>query len=103
MPRMRDGYFLEDPGQGWKEDWKPGPAGYIQPEIPHLDVPVYRGERYEAMVPDTFDLAERVRLAIHGMTENTAPELDHGDTRNETSSSAGRAESGVSGYRKVTF
>lgn len=67
-PRKRDGYFVEEPGQGWKEDWKPGtPAGYIQPEIPHTDMPAYGGERYEATVPDTLDLAERARLGIHGL------------------------------------
>ena len=77
-PRKRGGYFVEDPGQGWKKDWKPGtPAEYIQPGIPHCDMPAYRGERYEATVPDTLDLAERVRLAIHGMTENTHPGCDH--------------------------
>ena len=26
------------------------------------------GERYEALVPDTLDLAERVRLSVHGLT-----------------------------------
>ena len=26
------------------------------------------GERYEAMVPDTFDLADRMKLAINALT-----------------------------------
>jgi hypothetical protein len=31
------------------KDWKPGdPIGYIQPEIPKVDLPPCRGERYEA-------------------------------------------------------
>ena len=41
-------------------NWKPGdPIGYISPQIPECEMPPYRGERYEAMVPDTLDLAER--------------------------------------------
>ena len=43
-------------------DWKPGdPIGYVRPEIPDFEMPDYQGERYEAMVPDTLDLAERAR------------------------------------------
>ena len=41
-------------------NWKPGdPIGYISPQIPECEMPPFRGERYEAMVPDTLDLAER--------------------------------------------
>ena len=58
-------------------NWKPGdPIGYISPQIPECEIPPYRGERYEAMVPDTLDLAERARLAIHAMTENPNPQAD---------------------------
>ena len=58
-------------------NWKPGdPIGYISPQIPECEMPPFRGERYEAMVPDTLDLAERARLAIHAMTENPNPLAD---------------------------
>ena len=63
---------------GPSDSWNPGdPIGYIQPEIPEFEMPSYRGERYEAMVPDTLDLAERARLAIHVMTENPNPQADY--------------------------
>jgi len=51
-------------------DWKPGdPIGYIHPQITEFQLPAYKGERYEAVVPDTLDLQERARLVIHAMTE----------------------------------
>ena len=60
------------------DDWKPGdPIGYVRPEIPDFELPPYDGERYEALVPDTLDLQERARLAIHAMTEPTDPLADH--------------------------
>ncbi len=36
-----------------------------------------RGERYEATVPDTLDLAERARLAVHGLTSFLNPAADY--------------------------
>ena len=58
--------------------WKPGdPVGYITTEIPEFQTPPYDGDRYEAMVPDTFDLQERARLVIHAMTEATDPLADY--------------------------
>ena len=58
--------------------WKPGdPIGYIRSEIPEFQTPPYDGDRYEAMVPDTFDLQERARLVIHAMTEATDPLADY--------------------------
>ena len=58
--------------------WKPGdPIQYINPKIPGFELPPYRGERYEATVPDTLDIAERARLAIHALTEVTNPLADH--------------------------
>ena len=41
---------------------------YINPNAPPVAIPPYRGERYEARVPDTLDIAERAKLAIHGLT-----------------------------------
>lgn len=59
-------------------DWKPGdPIGYINNKIPEFELPAYEGERYEAMVPDTLDIAERARLAVHGLTEPTNPLADY--------------------------
>ena len=59
-------------------EWKPGdPIGYIRPEIPDFEFPPYEGERYEATVPDTLDLQERARMAIHGITEITDPVTDY--------------------------
>ena len=59
-------------------DWNPGdPIGYIRSEIPAFDVPPVTGERTEALVPDTLDLADSARLAIHAMTENPNPEADY--------------------------
>ncbi len=58
--------------------WKPGdPIQYINPKIPGFELPPYRGERYEATVPDTLDIAERALLAIHALTEVTNPLADH--------------------------
>jgi hypothetical protein len=51
--------------------------GYIRNEIPDFEIPTYMGERYEAMVPDTLDLAERAELGINGLTGPTDPEADY--------------------------
>lgn len=59
-------------------EWKPGdPIGYIRPEIPEFRLPAYKGEQYEALVPDTLDLQERARLTIHSLTETTDPLADY--------------------------
>lgn len=54
-----------------------GEIGYINPDIPVFDPPEYPGDHYEAVVPATFDLAERARLALHGITSMTNPNLDY--------------------------
>ena len=38
-----------------------------------LEEQKYRGERYEAVVPDTLDLAERARLAVQGNARTYDP------------------------------
>jgi hypothetical protein len=56
----------------------PQPTGHIEfirPHPPAFKDPVYPGEYYDAVVPATFDLAERARLAVHGMTSMTNPNL----------------------------
>jgi hypothetical protein len=60
-------------------EWKPGdPVGYINPtKIPSFDLPPFRGERYEATVPDTLDISERARLAVNVLTEATDPLADY--------------------------
>ena len=58
--------------------WKPGePVGYIRSEVPEFQTSPYDGDRYEAMVPDTFDLQQRAKLVIHAMTEATDPLTDY--------------------------
>lgn len=44
---------------------------------PRLVVPPCAGQRYEAEVPDTLDLAERAALAINGLTRVVDPERDY--------------------------
>lgn len=49
---------------------------YIREKIPTFEIPPFRGDRYEDSVPDTLDIAERTKLAIHAMTSITDPEAD---------------------------
>src|ERR1700730_12062144 len=57
--------------------WKPGdPIGYISQKIPKVSVPPYKGDKYQATVPDTLDLAERARISINALTEVTNPDED---------------------------
>ncbi|MAE68154.1 MAG: hypothetical protein CMJ18_28220 [Phycisphaeraceae bacterium] len=50
---------------------------YIKPEAPPFDFPAFRGQRFEALVPDTLDLADSAARAVHVMTENPGPETDY--------------------------
>lgn len=50
---------------------------YINSEIPEVNIPVYRGKRYEGIVPDTLDLQERAKLAVNGLTGPTDPNADY--------------------------
>ena len=59
-------------------NWEPGdPIRYVREAAPEFEVPPYRGERYEALVPDTLDLQERAALAINGLTGPTDPAADY--------------------------
>ena len=49
---------------------------YIRETAPELAVPPYRGQWYEDTVPDTLDLAERSRLAVHASTSIADPAAD---------------------------
>ncbi len=51
--------------------------GYMRAEIPEFDIPPYRGERYEALIPDTLDIQERIALAVNALTGLTDPLADH--------------------------
>ena len=50
---------------------------YINPKVPTVELPAYRGQRYEAVVPDTLDLAERAALGVHGLTAPMDAEADY--------------------------
>lgn len=60
-----------------KEPKRNSDIKYINPEIPHVELPAYKGQRYEATVPDTLDIQERASLAVHGLTSTTDPESDY--------------------------
>ena len=46
---------------------------YVNRDIPDFELPVLAGTTYPARVPDTLDLADRARHAIHGMCASTDP------------------------------
>jgi len=50
---------------------------YINPEAPKMDLPVYGGESYVGMAPDTLDIQEMATLAVNGLTEPTDPDADY--------------------------
>ena len=60
------------------EGWQRGdPIGYIREEIPEVGMPVYEGEWYERLVPDTLDVAERANLAVRFLTRMPDPDADY--------------------------
>ena len=50
---------------------------YMRTEIPVFSIPPYKGKRYTALVPDTIDLAENCRKAVHCLTSLTDSKLDY--------------------------
>ena len=50
---------------------------YIREDIPHFEVPAYRGTTYEDKVPDTIELTEQLRQGIHGLTGIADPRADY--------------------------
>ena len=60
-------------------NWKPGdPIGYINTsKLPSFEFIPFKGEKYSATVPDTYDIAERARLAVNVLTEATDPKADY--------------------------
>jgi hypothetical protein len=49
---------------------------YLREDFPHFEIPPYRGKSYEDKVPDTLDLAETLKLGIHGLTGIADPNAD---------------------------
>jgi hypothetical protein len=49
---------------------------YVRDTYPEFQIPPYRGQWYEDTVPDTLDLADRLRLAIHAATSIADPMAD---------------------------
>src|SRR5690242_2293561 len=59
------------------KDWKPGtPIKYARDKAPPFQIPPYQGDRYEATVPDTLDLAERAEWGLNALTGCTDPHAD---------------------------
>ena len=74
MSQAHTGNDDEQSGEGWK----PGDSiGYIRSDIPGFDTLPYEGDRYNTPVPDTLDLQERARLALHAIAESTDPLADY--------------------------
>lgn len=53
------------------------PIRYMTPDIAPLAMPRCQGESYEALAPDTFDLAERADLTIRTLTNLADPDADY--------------------------
>jgi hypothetical protein len=49
---------------------------FLRDTAPEFQVPPYRGEWYDDTVPDTLDLTERLRLAVHASTSIADPQVD---------------------------
>src|SRR6267142_2232474 len=49
---------------------------YARTTVPAFDIPAYSGEWYEDTIPDTLDLTERLRLAVHAATSIADPLAD---------------------------
>lgn len=56
----------------------PGSFGiqYIRNDIPNIKIPPYDGHRYDAQVPDTFDIQKRMELGVGALTNPTDPNAD---------------------------
>ena len=54
-----------------------GRIEYVSPNIPEVEFPPVEGESYEALVPDTLDIAERADYGIQCSTSIADPEADY--------------------------
>jgi hypothetical protein len=50
---------------------------YARENIPFFEIPPYRGKSYADRVPDTLDIAERAKLAVHVLTSMPDPGADY--------------------------
>ncbi len=69
--------ILISPADCKEPDTAPTGIKYINPDIPRVNLPAYAGQRYKAVVPDTFDIQEMASLAVHGLTAITNPRSDY--------------------------
>ena len=61
-------------------NWSPPPAAPPPPmpaDVITMDMIRPQGQYYEATIPDTLDLAERARLAVHGLTFILDPAMSY--------------------------
>jgi len=61
----------------WGQTTAAGQIEYINPKVPTVQLPRYEAQRYEAVVPDTLDLAERAALGVNGLTRTLDPQADY--------------------------
>ena len=60
------------------ENWKKGdPITYKKAQAEDFSYVPPKGNRHDAFVPDTVDIAEMARLSVHAMTSVTDPDADH--------------------------
>ena len=52
-------------------------AGHADKNLPKIPLPYFEGERYEAEIPDTLDLAKRAELALHAITRMVDPNRNY--------------------------
>ena len=54
-----------------------GKITYINSTKPEIELPAYRGQTDEVMVPDTLDLQDMAGIGVNGLTGPTDPEADY--------------------------
>jgi hypothetical protein len=64
-----------DPGM--PEPARNSSIGYFNREVPDVELNLWSGRRYEQLVPDTLDIADRAALGIHAITGIADPEMDY--------------------------
>ena len=69
--------YVDDARMEFIDAPPPAQIAYINPAAPKVKLPDYEGKRYQTVVPDTLDLAERAALAVEGLTSCTDPEADY--------------------------
>src|SRR5215831_14559591 len=72
LPLVRNGWGAMDKGSSSKSR-----VQYARETIPPFSIPPYRGQSYDDKVPDTYDVAERSKLGINGLTSITDADADY--------------------------